>query len=193
MIKLGCQRSKLTGNETEFAVSYSVELPETYTIPIKIDIVNQNGYGSCVSCSLTDLIRAKYGLTGKTWTEHFNKWYKERKDKSIDGMAPLEAFESAKKLGAIDNFAKIGSFLLLKTSLLLNGPAMIALPCYDTYATKFWIQNGSMLGGHALSVTGYTKNGFILKNSWGKQYGDNGYAILPYAEFSNAFECWTLV
>ncbi len=31
-------------------------------------------------------------------------------------------------------------------------------------------------GGHALSIVGYTKNHFIVRNSWGSTWGDHGFA-----------------
>ena len=35
-------------------------------------------------------------------------------------------------------------------------------------------------GGHAILVIGWDETGFIIQNSWGKNWGDNGTAILPY-------------
>ena len=34
--------------------------------------------------------------------------------------------------------------------------------------------------GHAMLIVGWNETGFIVQNSWGKNWGDNGYAILPY-------------
>ncbi|MCC5829226.1 MAG: C1 family peptidase [Phycisphaeraceae bacterium] len=35
-------------------------------------------------------------------------------------------------------------------------------------------------GGHAVTIVGYNDLGFIVKNSWGTDWGDNGYAIVSY-------------
>lgn len=35
-------------------------------------------------------------------------------------------------------------------------------------------------GGHAVTIVGYTPEGFIIKNSWGTKWGMNGYAIVGY-------------
>jgi hypothetical protein len=35
-------------------------------------------------------------------------------------------------------------------------------------------------GGHAVTVVGYTAEGFIIKNSWGRGWGMQGYAIVSY-------------
>lgn len=48
------------------------------------------------------------------------------------------------------------------------------------------------LGGHAVAVVGYTENkDFIIKNSFGPDWGNNGYAILP-KEYSEryVFDRW---
>jgi hypothetical protein len=34
--------------------------------------------------------------------------------------------------------------------------------------------------GHAVTIVGYNENGFIIKNSWGKGWGNNGYATVSY-------------
>lgn len=35
-------------------------------------------------------------------------------------------------------------------------------------------------GGHAVVIVGYGKDGFLIKNSWGADWGDNGYAWVSY-------------
>jgi len=35
-------------------------------------------------------------------------------------------------------------------------------------------------GGHAVTVVGYTADGFIIKNSWGGNWGVNGYGIVSF-------------
>lgn len=57
-------------------------------------------------------------------------------------------------------------------------------------------------GGHAVMIAGYdddmpTKTGngaFLIKNSWGAEWGDNGYFWLPYKYFENgiALDTWTI-
>lgn len=46
-------------------------------------------------------------------------------------------------------------------------------------------------GGHAVALVGYTKNYFIVRNSWGLKWGDKGfgYASLAYAKraFNEAY------
>ena len=62
----------------------------------------------------------------------------------------------------------------------------------DSSITNFW-DGQENLGGHAIAIVGYTKDGFIIRNSWGESYGNKGYSLLPYSDFNKFFEIWTLV
>ena len=48
-------------------------------------------------------------------------------------------------------------------------------------------QDESVLGGHAVVCCGYQddKQHFIVRNSWGDTWGDNGYFYMPYAYLMN--------
>jgi C1A family cysteine protease len=48
-------------------------------------------------------------------------------------------------------------------------------------------RNESVLGGHAIMVVGYddTKQMFIVRNSWGKNWGLGGYFMMPYLYLTN--------
>jgi hypothetical protein len=41
--------------------------------------------------------------------------------------------------------------------------------------------------GHAIAIVGYTKNHFIIRNSWGTDWGDNGYAYASNDYVAAAF------
>ncbi len=46
-------------------------------------------------------------------------------------------------------------------------------------------------GGHAVAIVGYTREGFIVQNSWGARWGARGFALLPYEDFLlNATDVW---
>ena len=52
---------------------------------------------------------------------------------------------------------------------------------------------GKSIGGHAMLITGYGPDGFEVRNSWGKGWGDNGYTIISEELIKNdAFDIWTL-
>lgn len=46
-------------------------------------------------------------------------------------------------------------------------------------------------GGHAFVIVGYTRQGFIIHNSWGASWGSQGRALLRYEDWSDhAMDCW---
>ncbi len=47
--------------------------------------------------------------------------------------------------------------------------------------------------GHAFCIVGYTRDGFIVHNSWGENFGHGGYAILSYSDWiQNAMDAWVV-
>lgn len=53
---------------------------------------------------------------------------------------------------------------------------------YNTYKScKGWIDvSGGFVGGHAVLCCGYNENGIIIQNSWGVNFGESGFAVLPW-------------
>jgi hypothetical protein len=52
-------------------------------------------------------------------------------------------------------------------------------------------RKGRADGGHAVAIVGYTEDGFIVQNSWGRQWGLDGFALLPYEDWMlHATDCW---
>jgi hypothetical protein len=50
---------------------------------------------------------------------------------------------------------------------------------------------GKVTGGHAFAMVGYTRDGFIVQNSWGKDWGSNGFALLTYEDWiKNGYDAW---
>ena len=49
-------------------------------------------------------------------------------------------------------------------------------------------------GNHAFVIVGYTRQGFIIQNSWGRRWGNCGFAILSYKEWlKNGLDVWVAV
>jgi hypothetical protein len=47
------------------------------------------------------------------------------------------------------------------------------------------------LGGHAYILVGYNRIGFLVQNSWGTDWGDKGFATLPYDDWlDSAYDAW---
>jgi len=54
-------------------------------------------------------------------------------------------------------------------------------------------QSDKMIGGHAFAIVGYNEKGFIIQNSWGKSWGDNGTATWTYEDWiDNVMDAWVV-
>ena len=52
-------------------------------------------------------------------------------------------------------------------------------------------RQGPADSGHAIAIVGYTHQGFIIQNSWGKGWGKDGFALLPYEDYMlHACDVW---
>ena len=46
-------------------------------------------------------------------------------------------------------------------------------------------------GGHAFALVGYTREGFIVQNSWGSEWGYHGFGVVTYEDWlHNATDAW---
>lgn len=46
-------------------------------------------------------------------------------------------------------------------------------------------------GGHAFVIVGYNERGFLIQNSWGREWGDGGIATVTYDDWlEHAMDCW---
>lgn len=91
----------------------------------------------------------------------------------------------------ISDFARVKTCIGLKNALIEIGPCYLQLPIFST-KELFWKSesNEIYLSGHATTVIGYNSQGFIIKNSWGNKWNNNGTAIFPYEDWDIHLECW---
>ena len=89
--------------------------------------------------------------------------------------------------------------IVTNTKMALNSklPVLVGVYLTESFMKGSVLGNGvwspkageKMLGGHAMCVIGYdnNKNGgsFEVMNSYGKEYGDNGFVWIPYNDFAN--------
>lgn len=103
----------------------------------------------------------------------------------------------------ISNYARCDTIESIKDAICNNKPVLLGITCceniydLDNNKDKFIpLPKGLIKGGHALLIVGYDDNlehtylnnktckGFFrIQNSWGKEWGDKGFAWLPYEYF----------
>ncbi len=114
-----------------------------------------------------------------------------------------------------DNTSKVGSWsyvnttpanlTAIKNALSTYGPLVTTMDVYyDFYSYKGGIyeySTGSLQGGHAVLIVGYTDDPsrpdggyFKVKNSWGTGWGSGGYFLIGYSQLNKPvyFGEWTL-
>ena len=94
----------------------------------------------------------------------------------------------------VKGFARINTVSTLKMAINVFGPCLIMFPVFN-HTSAMWKQHQDeqwKLGGHAMAVIGYNKEGFILRNSWGKHWGKKGCCIYPYGDWGYHDEAWCI-
>jgi C1A family cysteine protease len=114
----------------------------------------------------------------------------------------------------IYNVYNISNTLESMKLFLTNGyPFVVGIVIYESFVTNMVATTGivpmpntnteKFYGGHAIVCVGYndtmTSNGttgfWIMRNSWGKMWGDKGYFYLPYAYLTDdnlSSDLWTI-
>lgn len=198
--------SKMDGTETKFKKIRDFEIPIEYSYKKYLpSVIDQGNKPICVPCSLSAYINWVINTdTGENKVDNevdLQEIFDSSSAKSSEGMTFKDGLKFLKHEGVstkegvetIDRYATIGSMICLKQALILNGPCVGALPVYDSRVTEFWDSAyGDYEGGHAVAIVGYNEDGFIIRNSWGRSYGDNGYSIIPYDDFNKFMEIWTI-
>lgn len=107
------------------------------------------------------------------------------------GKPPDELYKEARNF-IIESYATVNTIDGLKTALYKNGPCMIVVPVYN-YTERMWKPRigDDFLGLHAMAVVGYNSKGFIIRNSWGDDWGNNGYCNFSYEDWGLQTELWT--
>ena len=107
----------------------------------------------------------------------------------------------------ITQYASINNLNEMKHALANGHPVVFGFSVYDSFESDAVAANGmvpmpdpseNMAGGHAVCAVGYKDSiqCVIVRNSWGPNWGDQGYFYLPYAYVSNqdlADDFWAII
>lgn len=146
----------------------------------KID--GYNGEGTYLRTAMQVLNRIGVP-TEKAWTYS---------DDKLNIGKPKSWASLISKWALIGNYYRVNSVADAKITLAKDGPFMMGIPCF--YDFFFAGKNGIVkdpangernYGGHALCVVGYDDERKLIKfkNSWGTNWGKNGYGYISYNYF----------
>lgn len=119
----------------------------------------------------------------------------------FDQQPAAEAYKAA-RAHAIKTGVQLAGLEDIKKVLAKGQPVVFGMKVYNTFQRigadgKFELpQHGDIfVGGHAVAVMGYDNKQkvLIVKNSWGTEWGDQGYFYMPYAyvDSENVMDIWT--
>lgn len=112
---------------------------------------------------------------------------------------PRQAYKDALLREALE-YRRLNNTVLtdLLQCLAQGFPFVFGFSVYDNFESPDLAKNGyvlsmptsdmKLLGGHAVVAVGYdqTKQLFLVRNSWGKDWGNNGYFWQPFDYLTNA-------
>ncbi len=119
---------------------------------------------------------------------------------------PHSVYAAAKKHKAV-SYARVAQSLGQMRGCLASGyPIVLGFSVYEGFESNEVAKTGvvqmptaseQMIGGHAVLVVGYDdgQQRFVVRNSWGPNWGIGGYFTIPYAYYlqsSLADDFWTI-
>lgn len=118
-------------------------------------------------------------------------------DPDVVAMQPtgVAYFEARKDV--IDKYARVPQTLRDIATALRYRPIVFGAMLYDSFTSKKASASGvipmpytddSPVGGHAMLIVGIssTHRVFLVRNSWGSEWGDNGYCYMPFDYILNS-------
>lgn len=133
-------------------------------------------------------------------------------DNRFTQAPPQPAINDAKQF-TIREYHRVTTLQGLKQALAQGNGVVLGIMVYQSFESNDAVETGhipmprpsrrdSLLGGHALFGCGYQDDtdyaggGYVIvKNSWGTDFGDNGYVYLPYDYISHpklTSDIWTV-
>lgn len=89
------------------------------------------------------------------------------------------------------HYTSVSNTETVKRLLYSGYPVMIGIKAYDnlfSYSGGYYTKAGNYLGGHAVCIVGYNTNGYIIQNSWGSNWGINGYFYVTYYDLQQILQ-----
>jgi C1A family cysteine protease len=163
--------------------------------------------------SLEGTIKSDAGAEIKDGIKSLNRWGVCPEDTwpydtSKFAKKPLSSCYGQATKGKISQYLNLDNTDIthLKACLADNFPFVFGFAVYDSFEGEEIAKTGmmpmpapteSLLGGHAVCCCGYddVKQVFIVRNSWGADWGDKGYFYMPYQFMTSTDYCsdfWTI-
>lgn len=134
----------------------------------------------------------KYGTLLETKYPYIDKNFAKKPTKTN--------YKTALKLSGFTFYSVPQTLKQLKIALYYNKPIVFGFNVYESFESDEVAKTGIvpipkkgeiLLGGHCMTIIGYDdeKQCFIVRNSWGEDWGDKGYCYFPYDMIINTKLC----
>lgn len=99
--------------------------------------------------------------------------------------ATVDSIETEGYFFKFHEYFKLKNEVAIKTSLMENGPAIMAMKWFDDINVVDGVMQTNCVtsyrtGGHCMVIYGWNEKGWKVRNSWGRSWGDKGNVIIPY-------------
>ena len=179
----GLLKSKLTGDEHHFYKTQPVDSNFMYSI---FDTIDQGKDPICAACAATVFLKWNYNKD----FNYYNLF--DNAGGTKEGISFIQMLKYLRSKGLIMEYALVHSEQALKTAITINGPCLAGMTVRDSKKSNFW-DGTKQEGMHGVAIIGWNDKGFIIKNSWGDDWGKHGTTILPHERFSEFKEIWTVI
>lgn len=135
---------------------------------------------------------ARHGVCEqKLWTDDMRgRGYLDAKIAQAALEHPAGAYYRIKHKEVRDVHAAIAEVGIVYCTIMVHdgwdkpGPTTIPIKIAgNSYVFPVISRKGRAESGHAIALVGYTREGFVVQNSWGVSWGHKGFALLPYEDF----------
>jgi hypothetical protein len=165
-------------------------------------VMDQGREGACVGFGWTTelvaspkpfTISAEYGNEYALGVYHRAQELDEWEGTSYDGTSVLAGAKVMQERGYIPEYRWAFGVEQVRDAVISEGPVVLGINwlegMYETRPSGLVEVNGSVVGGHCITLTGYNPRarlkgekgyfeGFRWKNSWGLSYGVNGLGFI---------------
>jgi C1A family cysteine protease len=121
-------------------------------------------------------------------------------------LKPTNTAYNEAKQRMIKSYYRLNGLADFKNCLASGYPFVFGFLVYESFESNYVAKTGivpmpkkreMLLGGHAVLAVGYSDNTqrFLIRNSWGIDWGYGGYFYLPYQYLANrnlASDFWTI-
>lgn len=194
----------------------SVNIPDKYTVTELPKVKNQGSVNSCCACAAAEILEVLNGREfskSVTFSEGYIYGRCRSENGKYKGMYPDLLVEELRKKGSVPtslydkcyempemqeilkNNKNISALDKIAENYRIKGYICFLGKKYDEMKEAVYTHDVPLFAvsedyfkeSHAIIIVGYTKNGFIIQNSWGEKWGNKGRKEIPFDAIDYAY------